>query len=212
MLVCAVQTWRTASHSSRLEHKKWAWRLFSLAIGSWLYRVEYGVWGGLFGRTYCVEMDFSGIFDRVMNFFFWIPNLLLVQYLLWKQKQQQQHYHHHGQRGQPEKERLQPPPDKRAPKSTSKGSSSSSAEKEISAAKDETSVHLPCCTSGPLVPAWLLTTTIVILSLVTIFAASGVWIPGSLGKVGPWMAARRDLVLGNWTGDVCLVMGTICVL
>lgn len=80
-ILAAVLTWRHG-HARRLEpHRAWALRLFALAIGSWLYRMEYGVWmlltGGL-GH----ERGFTGPFDQVMAFFFYLPNLLVVELYL----------------------------------------------------------------------------------------------------------------------------------
>lgn len=77
-VVAAVETFRHA-RAGRLDvHRVWALRLFALAIGSWLYRMDYGFWilltDGL-GHT----GDFRGPFDRVMSFFFYIPNLLVVE-------------------------------------------------------------------------------------------------------------------------------------
>ena len=59
-------------------HRAWALRLYALAIGSWLYRIEYGFWVMLtdgLGHT----KAFDGWFDRFMAFFFYLPNLLVVE-------------------------------------------------------------------------------------------------------------------------------------
>lgn len=59
-------------------HRAWALRLFALAIGSWLYRMDYGFWLLLTdgaGHT----RDFRGPFDLVMAFWFYVPNLLVAQ-------------------------------------------------------------------------------------------------------------------------------------
>jgi len=60
------------------KHRAWAIRLYALAIGSWLYRMTYGFWylctGGI-GHT----IDFTGPFDYVMDFFFYIPNLIVAE-------------------------------------------------------------------------------------------------------------------------------------
>lgn len=82
MVVAAVQTWRHALARrlpGRLEkHRAWAIRLFALAIGSWLYRMDYGFWflftGGL-GHT----PDFQGWFDYVMDGAFYLPNFLIAE-------------------------------------------------------------------------------------------------------------------------------------
>jgi hypothetical protein len=48
MVICATQTYRHARARPIETHRAWALRLFALAIGSWLYRVDYGtteLWG-----------------------------------------------------------------------------------------------------------------------------------------------------------------------
>lgn len=82
MIIAAAETWRHARARllpGRLEkHRAWAIRLFALAIGSWLFRMEYGFWllatGGI-GH----EGGFTGPFDVVMAFFFYIPNLVVAE-------------------------------------------------------------------------------------------------------------------------------------
>lgn len=59
-------------------HQKWAVRLFALAIGSWIYRMDYGFWY-LLTDNWGHNAQFTGPFDKVMSFFFFIPNLLLVE-------------------------------------------------------------------------------------------------------------------------------------
>jgi hypothetical protein len=77
-VLAAVQTFRHA-RAKRLEaHRAWALRLFALAIGSWLYRMDYGFWLLLAdgaGHT----RDFRGPFDVVMSFWFYLPNLLVAE-------------------------------------------------------------------------------------------------------------------------------------
>ena len=77
----AVATYRHA-RARRLEiHRVWAMRLFALAIGSWLYRMEYGFWFLLADGAGHVK-DFSGPFDKLMAFFFYVPNLIVVEALI----------------------------------------------------------------------------------------------------------------------------------
>ena len=78
MFVAAIQTYRYAVAGNVNQHRAWALRLYALAIGSWLYRMDYGFWLLLtdgIGHT----RSFSGPFDHVMAFFFYIPNLLVVE-------------------------------------------------------------------------------------------------------------------------------------
>ena len=78
MIGCAVQTYRHA-RARRIEvHRAWALRLFALAIGSWLYRMDYGFWLLLTGGAGHTQ-DFRGPFDQVMAFWFYLPNLLVVE-------------------------------------------------------------------------------------------------------------------------------------
>jgi hypothetical protein len=77
----AVETYRHA-RARRLDvHRAWAMRLFALAIGSWLYRMEYGFWFLLADGAGHAK-DFSGTFDKLMAFFFYVPNLLVVEALI----------------------------------------------------------------------------------------------------------------------------------
>lgn len=78
MFIAAIETYRHAVAGHLDQHRTWALRLYALAIGSWLYRMDYGFWllltDGL-GHTH----SFSGPFDKLMAFFFYIPNLLVVE-------------------------------------------------------------------------------------------------------------------------------------
>lgn len=78
MGMAAVQTVRHA-RARRLDlHRAWALRLFALAIGSWLYRMDYGFWVMLTGGAGHLD-DFRGWFDMVMAFFFYLPNLAVAE-------------------------------------------------------------------------------------------------------------------------------------
>lgn len=60
------------------QHRAWAVRLFALTVGSWLYRMEYGAWflvSGGFG----IGAGFTGWFDAIMMFFFYVPNLIVAE-------------------------------------------------------------------------------------------------------------------------------------
>ncbi|MDB5703672.1 MAG: hypothetical protein JWN66_788 [Sphingomonas bacterium] len=78
MVIAAAQTYRHA-RARRIEvHRGWAIRLFALAIGSWLYRMEYGFWFLAVGKTGHAS-DFTGWLDMVMAFFFYLPNLAVAE-------------------------------------------------------------------------------------------------------------------------------------
>ena len=80
-IVAAVKAYSHARARRWDLHRAWAMRLFALAIGSWLYRMDYGFWFLLADRA-GHQSNFRGPFDYVMDFFFFIPNLLLVEWLL----------------------------------------------------------------------------------------------------------------------------------
>ncbi len=72
MVLCTTMAYVHARSSPYERHRAWAIRLFALTIGSWLYRMEYGLWFLLFGflgRT----VDFNGWFDTIMVLFFYLP-------------------------------------------------------------------------------------------------------------------------------------------
>ncbi|WP_153799883.1 DUF2306 domain-containing protein [Foetidibacter luteolus] len=78
MLIAGIETWRHAI-ARRLElHRAWALRLYALAIGSWLYRMDYGFWLML-ADGIGHQKNFEGLFDRIMAFFFYLPNLLIAE-------------------------------------------------------------------------------------------------------------------------------------
>jgi hypothetical protein len=81
MVVSAVQTYRHALARRFDLHRVWAIRLFALAIGSWIYRMDYGFWLLVMHRLGHRE-DFHGPFDVVMSFFFYVPNLALAELFL----------------------------------------------------------------------------------------------------------------------------------
>lgn len=78
MVLCATMAYVYARRGSYGRHRAWAIRLFSLAIGSWLYRMEYGLWSLLFGGL-GRALGFGGWFDAMMVFFFYVPNLFVAE-------------------------------------------------------------------------------------------------------------------------------------
>ena len=81
MFVAAVQTMRYAMKRDFSTHQAWAWRLYALAIGSWLYRMDYGLW--LMAADWIGHTDqFDGWFDYIMSFFFYVPNLIIVELMI----------------------------------------------------------------------------------------------------------------------------------
>ncbi|MEM9929187.1 MAG: DUF2306 domain-containing protein, partial [Bacteroidota bacterium] len=80
MFLAAVQTIRFARKQEIKRHRAWALRLFALAIGSWLYRMDYGFYIGFGGTGHA--SNFQGWFDYFMDFWFYLPNLVVVEIIL----------------------------------------------------------------------------------------------------------------------------------
>jgi hypothetical protein len=79
LMILAAERTFTHARARRVEkHRAWAVRLFALTVGSWLYRMEYGLWFLTVGRTGHTS-EFGGLFDAVMMFFFYLPNLAVAE-------------------------------------------------------------------------------------------------------------------------------------
>lgn len=78
LMVAAAMTVCHARRHDTQHDRQWALRLFVLAIASWLYRVHYGLWHAVTGGWAC-EKNFSGLFDRIQNFAFYIPYLIALE-------------------------------------------------------------------------------------------------------------------------------------
>lgn len=85
-LFAGIKTFYYARLKKIDKHWDWALRLFALGIASWLYRMYYGFWIILAGRLWRTP-DFQGPFDMIMDFFFYIPNLIIIEfYIRYKDK------------------------------------------------------------------------------------------------------------------------------
>jgi len=81
MAVCGVMTPFAAIRQRFDAHRAWVIRLFSLAIASWLYRMEYGfLFALLDGAGH--QSDFRGTVDYVMAFAFYLPNLIVAEVII----------------------------------------------------------------------------------------------------------------------------------
>lgn len=85
MFWAALEAFRHARARRFENHRAWAIRLFALAIGSWLYRMDYGFWF-LFTDGLGHTDAFDGPFDYFMSFFFYIPNLLVAELFIRRQQ------------------------------------------------------------------------------------------------------------------------------
>lgn len=89
MIIAAVETVRHAMARRIDIHRGWAIRLFALAIGSWLYRMCYGFFYLIAGpENPGHTQDFSGWFDYVMDFAFYIPPLIVAEMFVRARRQQ----------------------------------------------------------------------------------------------------------------------------
>lgn len=78
MIVCALLTGYYGYLRKREKHRAWAFRLFSLAVASWLFRIYYGLWIALTDNVGHHD-DFQGPFDYFTMYFFFIPNLFVAE-------------------------------------------------------------------------------------------------------------------------------------
>ncbi|MEO0936631.1 MAG: DUF2306 domain-containing protein [Pseudomonadota bacterium] len=88
MAIAAVQTPRFAIAGDYARHRRWGLRLIVLGLGSWIYRVHYGLWYGIgctLGEATCglaTNDQFTGAFDIVTMFAFYLPYLLALEVYL----------------------------------------------------------------------------------------------------------------------------------
>lgn len=78
ILLCAVMSYAHARSDRYDQHRAWTVRLFALAGGSSLYRMEYAG-GVLVSGGVGMGPGFTGWFDTVMMFFFYAPKLIVAE-------------------------------------------------------------------------------------------------------------------------------------
>jgi hypothetical protein len=81
LLLCSAARTVVMARRRDPRHRLWAERLVILALAAWLYRVHYGLWEIATGGA-GVRADFSGPFDLVQVFAFYLPYLLI--HALWR--------------------------------------------------------------------------------------------------------------------------------
>ena len=89
----AVRTWTTIQARDFVAHREWAIRLFSLGLGALLYRMYYSLLASFIQYplpTAGSAMDAVALFqrplDKVLVWLFFLPNLLIAQYMIWLTK------------------------------------------------------------------------------------------------------------------------------
>lgn len=95
MVLCAVIAYVRARAGSFDQHRAWAIRLFALTVGSWLYRMVYGAWF-LLGGGVGIGPGFTGWFDAIMMFFFYLPNLIIAELFIRVRRQNRGRVIHFG--------------------------------------------------------------------------------------------------------------------
>jgi len=85
--LAAIRTVQLSRAKRMAQHRRWGLRLFVLAIGSYLYRLHYGLWY-LATDGYASNSDaFDGAFDLYMNFGFYLPYIAALElYFRWSRR------------------------------------------------------------------------------------------------------------------------------
>ncbi|QFS81985.1 hypothetical protein FIU97_04275 [Roseivivax sp. THAF40] len=85
ILIAAANTTYHAIDKARVRHRAWALRLTVLAVGSFLYRLIYGLWYWATGGVASNE-QFTGLFDQFMFVGFYLPFLGLLELYLARER------------------------------------------------------------------------------------------------------------------------------
>ena len=78
LISAALTYYYIAIKKDRDTHSQWGIRTYVLSLGSWLYRMGYGVWFTFFGKA-GIHDDFHGAYDIFMDFGFFIIPLLVAE-------------------------------------------------------------------------------------------------------------------------------------
>jgi hypothetical protein len=81
LAVSAAMAFKAARARDYARHRRCGLRLVVLALGSWLYRVPYTVWYLATGGA-ATKQNFSGLFDQIQIFAFYLPYLFLQELYL----------------------------------------------------------------------------------------------------------------------------------
>lgn len=63
-------------------HRAWAIRLFALVLGSWIFDIEYRAWEDFTGGWGIGDDKAPGIFDHIIFYGFFVPNLLVAEFFI----------------------------------------------------------------------------------------------------------------------------------
>jgi hypothetical protein len=69
-------------------HRAWAIRLFAMVLGSWIYDLEFRAWEDLAGGIGIGPAGSPGVFDHVISYLFFVPNLLVAEFFIRNQHKQ----------------------------------------------------------------------------------------------------------------------------
>ncbi|SHH74393.1 DUF2306 domain-containing protein [Marivita hallyeonensis] len=78
IMLAAANTVYFAIEKDRQRHFRWAVRLIILAVGSWIYRMHYVIWYALTDGAASNDA-FTGLFDQIQVFAFFLPYLLIAE-------------------------------------------------------------------------------------------------------------------------------------
>ncbi|MEQ8900803.1 MAG: DUF2306 domain-containing protein [Roseovarius sp.] len=81
MIWTAANTVYYAMAKDLRRHLAWAVRLVILAVGSWIYRMHYAIWYAATGGI-ASNKDFTGLFDQIQVVAFFVPYLLIAEFVL----------------------------------------------------------------------------------------------------------------------------------
>lgn len=81
MCIATILAYRHAVSGFIDLHRARALRLYALAIGSWLERMDYGFWIMIADGIGHMK-SFHGVFDKIMVFFFYLPNLVVAEIII----------------------------------------------------------------------------------------------------------------------------------
>jgi hypothetical protein len=81
MMIAPVQVIRYALKGNLVIHREWAIRLFALVLGSWIYRMGYGIIRSLM-NDFGLAKNFSGPMDYFMDFSFFVIPLIVAEIVI----------------------------------------------------------------------------------------------------------------------------------
>lgn len=79
LMLSAVMAYVHARAKRFALHRAWVIRLFAMVLGAWLFDLEIRAWKDLAGGIGSGEGGMGGLFDQVILYLFFVPNLLIAE-------------------------------------------------------------------------------------------------------------------------------------